>query len=86
MTTNFGDSYQILINGCSGSRYINILFNLICHQSDIDKIYSYIKDLYETNYQFLINKGKVAGLMSRFWGYYWILKWYGQYSWRYWKL
>ena len=32
------------------------------NQPDIDKIYSYAKDLYETKYQLLINKRKTVGL------------------------
>ena len=36
--------------------------NLISHQSDIDKIYLYAKDLYEANYQLLINKEENLGL------------------------
>ena len=32
------------------------LFNLVNHQSDIDKIYLYAKDPYEAKYQFLIKK------------------------------
>ena len=35
------------------------LFNLIIHQPDIDKIYTYAKDPSEANYQFFINKEKV---------------------------
>ena len=34
----------------------NVLLNLIENQPDIDKIYLYAKDLYETKYQYLINK------------------------------
>ena len=37
-------------------------FNIISDQSDIDKIYIYVKDLHETKYQLLINKHKSAGL------------------------
>ena len=37
--------YRILIIGGSGSGKTNSLFNLINHQPDIDKTYSYIKDL-----------------------------------------
>ena len=44
--------YRILIYGCSGSGKTNSLFNLIIHQSDIDKIYLYAKDLYEAKYHF----------------------------------
>ena len=43
--------YKILIIGGSGSGKTNSLFNLISHQTDIDKIYLYAKDPYETKYQ-----------------------------------
>ena len=36
--------------------------NLINNQSDIDKIYLYAKDPYETKYQYLINKCEKVGL------------------------
>ena len=42
--------YRILIIGGSGSRKTNTLLNLINNQADIDKIYLYAKDLYETKY------------------------------------
>ena len=48
--------YRTLIIGGSGSRKTNTLLNLINNQPDIDKIYLYAKDPYETKYQFLINK------------------------------
>ena len=48
--------YRILIVGGSGSGKTNALLNVINNQPDIDKIYSYAKDLYEKKYQFLINK------------------------------
>ena len=48
--------YKILINGGSGSGKANSLFILISHQPDIDKIYLYAKDPYETKYQLIINK------------------------------
>ena len=47
--------YRIFINGDSGSRKTNLLFNLINQQSDIDKIYLYTKYPYEAKYQFLTN-------------------------------
>ena len=47
--------YRILIIGDSGSGKTNLFFNLINHQSDIDKIYLYAKDPYEAKYQLLIN-------------------------------
>ena len=36
--------------------------NLINNQPDIDKIYLYAKDPYETKYQYLINKRDKIGL------------------------
>ena len=54
--------YIILIIGGSGSGKTNSLFNLIRHQPDIDKIYFYDKDLFETKYQLLINKRESTGL------------------------
>ena len=44
--------HRILIIGCSGSRKINILSNLINSQPDIDKTNLYAKDPYEVKYQF----------------------------------
>ena len=40
----------------------NVLLNLINNQSDIDKIYLYAKDPFDTKYQFLINKRESTGL------------------------
>ena len=54
--------YRILIVGGSGSGKTNALLNLINNQPDIDKIYLYAKDLYETKYQYLINKREKVGL------------------------
>ena len=54
--------YRILIIGGSGSRKTNALLNLINNQPDIDKIYLYAKDPYETKYQYLINKREKVGL------------------------
>ena len=54
--------YIILIIGGSGSGKTNALLNLINTQPDIDKIYLYAKDPYESKYQFLIKKGKSIGL------------------------
>ena len=53
---------QILIIGGSGSGKINTLLNLINNQPDIDKIYLYAKDSYETKYQHLINKREKVGI------------------------
>ena len=43
---------RILIIGGYGSGKTNALLNLINKQPDIDKIYLYVKDRYEANYQF----------------------------------
>ena len=48
--------YRILIIGAWGSGKTNSLFNVICRQTDVDKIFLYAKDPYEAKYQFLINK------------------------------
>ena len=53
--------YTILIKGGSGSEKTNVLLNLIVNRLDIDKIYFYAKDLYESKYQYLINKREGAG-------------------------
>ena len=53
--------YKILIIGFSGSGKTNALLNLTNNQPDIDKIYFYAKDPYETKYQFLINKRESIG-------------------------
>ena len=50
--------YRILILGGSGSGKTNALLNLI----NINKIYLYAKDPYETKYQYLINKREEVGL------------------------
>ena len=48
--------YRIIIISRSGSGKTNVLLNLIKHQrTDIDKIYLYVKDSFESNYQLLIN-------------------------------
>ena len=53
--------YRILIIGGSGSGKTNLL-NLIENQPDIDKIYLHAKDLYESKYQYLINKRESVGI------------------------
>ena len=52
--------YRILIIGGSESGKTNLLLNLIENQQDIDKVYLYPKDTYESNYQYLINKRKAT--------------------------
>ena len=54
--------YKILIIESSGSGKTNSLFNFISKQPDIDKIYLYAKDPYETKFQFPINKRESTGL------------------------
>ena len=49
--------YRILVSGKT-----NALLNLINNQPHIDKIYLHAKDLYESKYQFLINKRESIGL------------------------
>ena len=53
--------YRILIIGGYGSGKTNLLFNLINHQLDIDKIYLYTNDPYEAKYQFLIKNREDIG-------------------------
>ena len=54
--------YRILIIGGSESEKTNALLKLINNQPDIDNIYLYAKDLYETKYQFLISERESTGL------------------------
>ena len=53
---------RILIIGGSGSAKTNLLLHLIENQPDIDKIYSFAKDPYESKYQCLINKRGSLGI------------------------
>ena len=41
---------------------LNSSFNLVSHQSDNDKTYSYAKNSYEAKYQFLIHKRENTSL------------------------
>ena len=54
--------YRILIIVDSGSGKTNLLLNLIKNQPDIDKIYLYARDPYESKYQYLINKREDVGI------------------------
>ena len=54
--------YRILIIGGSGSGKTDVLLNLIENQPDIDKIYLYAKDPYETKYQYLIKISEKVGI------------------------
>ena len=49
-------SYRILIIGGSKSGKTNTLLSSINNQPDNNKIFFFAKDLYEVNYQYLINK------------------------------
>ena len=54
--------YRIQIIGSSGSGKTNALPNLIYPQTDIDKIYLYAKDPYESKCQLLIKKHEDPGI------------------------
>ena len=56
---------RILIIAGSRSGKANPVFNLINQQTDIDKMYLYVKDPYEANIIFLINKRKSTDLTIR---------------------
>ena len=55
-------SYRILIIRGSRSGKTNTLLSLINKQGDIDKIYSYAKDLSESKYELLIKNRENAGI------------------------
>ena len=58
-----GHPYRILLIGGLKSRKTNVLLNLIQHQKpDIDKIYLYVKDPFESKYQLLINGREKVGI------------------------
>ena len=51
--------YRILIIGGSRSRKTSMIFNLIKHQQpDIDKMYLYVTDPFESKHQLLINNSR----------------------------
>ena len=52
---------RILILGGSGLGKTNALLNLRNDQPDTDRIYLYLKDPYEAEYQYLINKHEKVG-------------------------
>ena len=53
--------YRILMIAGSESGKTNLLLNLMEKQPDINKIYFYAKDSYESKYQYLINKRESVG-------------------------
>ena len=57
--------YRILIIGGSGSGKSNVLLNLIKQQQpDIDEIYLYVKDPFESKYQLLIKGREKLGIKT----------------------
>ena len=56
--------YRIFIVGGSGLGKTNTLLNLINNQPDIDKIYLFAKDSYETKYQYVISKREKSRIRS----------------------
>ena len=57
--------YRILIILKSGLGETNILLNLIIHQRpDIDRIYLYVRDPFESKYQLLINGSEKLGIKT----------------------
>ena len=54
--------YRISIIRDWGSGKTNLLLKLIENQPDIDKIYLYAKDSFESKYQYLINKREGVGM------------------------
>ena len=53
---------MLIIGGTGFGKTNYSLFNLISQQPDIDKKILHVKDLYESKYQFLINKQESRGL------------------------
>ena len=55
------NSYKILIIGGSGSGKTNVMNLIENEQPDIEKNYLFVKDLFESKHQLLVNKrGKVG--------------------------
>ena len=54
--------YRILIIGCSESAKSKFIIKFNRNQPDIDKIYLYAKDPFESKYQYLINKREGVGI------------------------
>ena len=53
-------SYRILVIRGSGSSKTNVLLNLIkIQRPDIDKSYLYVKDLFESKHELLINYSRI---------------------------
>ena len=57
--------YRILIIGGATSGKANVLLDLIRHQQpNINKIYLYVKDAFESKYQFFINGREKVGIKT----------------------
>ena len=65
MTLYSDHPYRILIIGGAASVKTNVLLNLIRHQQpDINKIYLYVKDAFESKYQLFINGREKVGIKT----------------------
>ena len=55
--------YRILIIGDSAIDKTNVLQNIIKHQRpDVEKIHLYVKDTFESKYQFILNRREKVGI------------------------
>ena len=81
LAANFWSAMQSINNWAFESGKANLLFNLISHHHDIDKIYLYAKNPYETKNQSLINNKQSTDLqhLSDSRSFYWMLERYGWY-------
>ena len=65
MTLYSDHPYRILIIGGATSVKTNVVLNLIRHQQpDINKIYLYVKDAFESKYQLFINGREKVGIKT----------------------
>ena len=78
MAWNSYHPYRILIVAGSEYEKTNALLNLINYGSGIDKIYLYVRDLYEPKYQLPIKKKEKGQAQSNetIKAFYWVLEWY----------
>ena len=64
MMKNYDQSVEINQHGL-GSGKTNVLLNLIKHQrTDIDRLYLYVKDPFESKYQLLIHGREKVGIKT----------------------
>ena len=64
-TYNPDHLHRILIISGSGLGKTNVLWNLEHQQPNIGKIFLYVKDPFESNYQLLINGREKVGIKKR---------------------